>query len=144
MFIVIRIRFAGGFPHTSCPADQLFIAHPHPRSASPFERRQTHECLVVETRNKKTLQQIINGPQIKPHAGPRVLALCHQPVIEFLGGSPNIRIASVTRTDCDQSTRFLNPRRHNAARPMVFETPAQYALAIGHQGGCKRIACITR
>ena len=133
VFIVIWIRFPGGSTHPRRFSDDLFIAHPHPGTPTPFEWGQSHEGLVIKPRCEESAEQVVDSAKIESDTWPGVLAAGDKALVKRLGGRSHVGILLCALTHCPQGTGFLHPCGHDAPGPVVLETAAEDLFAIGHE-----------
>ena len=109
VLVVIRIRFPGSRAHPRRFADDLFIAHPHPCAASPFEWRQAHESFVVKPCGEESAEKIVYGAKIKANIWPSVLPAGDEPFVERLGSGSNVGVLLRALAYRDECSGFLHP-----------------------------------
>ncbi len=101
------------------------------------------EYFVVKTSRPKLVREIQHTTDVKVDAGKAdrrldlmAIPQCAQSCTDY----GNITIAIERSQQC---IRLFHARGHDAARPMVFETPVNRADAVGKQCRCDRVALIT-
>ncbi len=81
--IGVGIVFAGQGAQTRGAADQGLV-EPLPKGRGP------HESLVVEPGDQQRREQLVHRHQVEAEAGPAVLAVRRQALMEFYGGGPSV------------------------------------------------------
>src|SRR5690606_26069113 len=102
-----------------------------------------HERLVVEARRPERRQQSVQRANVETRAWPAVLAEGLQAAPQaYLRGACVWIVPTVSVAERDERVRLFGAGGQNAARPMIFERPADQELAIGEQSGGQRIAFV--
>ena len=99
-----------------------------------------HECLVVETCREKTAEETTHGEHVESKRRPAILAFGDETCFERQRGRGTIRFPAVAADHVDERAGFFRPRCHDAAGPVVFETPPDEPHAIRKQRRCQRVA----
>ena len=134
--IDIRIILAGQRAQSGgAPDDRLIDTFP--------ERLRPHEGLVIEAGAKKGREPVIHPHQIESKRRESILAGRDEPVIELGHGGAAVRLPTGAGTKLDKAVRFFRPGRDDAARPVIFEGPADKPHTIGDQRRGQRVAGIS-
>ncbi len=132
--VAIGIGLARRASESRGAADQRFVA------AAPGAARP-HEGLVVKARRQQRGYKIVDRADVEGKRGKAVLAGRCEPVIELdLGRTQVRRLPRRVAGDGDQRIRLVDARRHDAARTVILERPADQADTVRQQRRCERVA----
>ena len=126
LFIAVGVFHPGGPAKPGGAADQRLVQL-FPEAFGP------HEGLVVKTCRQQRRQQLVDAQRVKPQRRPAVLAIGDQAVVKLGGGGARIGLAPGTGAQFHQRIGFLDPRRDDAARQMVFERATDELDIVGDE-----------
>ena len=129
---MIRVRLGRRIAKASRFADKAFVEHP------AFGR--TKKGFVVETCRQNRRGQAQYRADIERQVWPAVLAFGDEPFIDEHIGGAGIGFGSPTFAYGNQRIGFLDARRHNPARAVIFEAAGDKADAVAEKRGGQRVA----
>ena len=98
------------------------------------------EGLVIKARRQRLGEKPDHRANIKAQRGPAVLAARDQPFINDHIGRAGVGLFAATFAHGYQRIGFLDARRHDPARAVIFEAAPHQADAIAQQRRRQRIA----
>ena len=126
LVVAVRVGLARQASETGRFADRRFV-DPLPEGGRP------HECLVVEARRQEGREQVVDRQQVMAQRTAVVLAPGLQPVEQLGDGRAGIGLAVSAAAQLDQRVGLFGAGAEDAARPVVLETSAHHADAVGEQ-----------
>ena len=110
----IGISLRWGVAQTGCTADKVFVDHP--------ALGRAEEGFVVKTSRQESRDEAEDGTNVERKARPTVLTFRDKPVINKDISRTGVGFGASTFADSDKRVGFLDARRHDPARAVIFET----------------------